>query len=75
MKLQNLSMSRWADEPISGSIKFSDPAGNEIKLTLAEERCNEILKIVADQLVAATREQYEALTANVIEHTGQVLLK
>lgn len=74
MKLQNLSMYRWANEPVKGTIKFSDKNNNEITLQLSEEKCNEILKVVADQLVETSKEQAAALTANIIEHTGQVLL-
>lgn len=75
MKLQSLNMYRWGNEPLKGTIKFSDKDDNEITLRLSEEKCNEVLKVVADQLVETSKEQAAALTANIIENTGRLELE
>jgi hypothetical protein len=75
MQLQSLNMYRYGSSPMTGTIQFADKDNNEIKLKLDEPTCHRLLLVVADQLVETSKEQAAALTANIIEHTGQVLLK
>lgn len=70
MLLKNLNL--WRAESympnagkLMGEITFESPAG-KVSMVLPEEHCARILALVADGLVASSREVAEELTAQII---------
>lgn len=75
MELKSLSLSRntWEEgKPIRGDITFASPIG-EVKLTLTDKDCKDILRIISARLVEQTREVAQNMTAEIIENTGPLL--
>lgn len=75
MELQDLSLSRhtWeTGKPLRGAIKFGSPIG-EVKLTLTEQDCKDILKIVSERLLEQTRQVANNMTTEIIEASGPAL--
>ena len=57
---------------IGGRIAFSDTNKHEVTLQLSPEHIDRILAIVAESMVAPTRELAADLTANIIQHAAQI---
>lgn len=74
MKLESLNISchAWDDNKLYGNIKFSGSSG-DIQLILKQEQCQEILQIVAKELVASAKEVARDLTEELVESTGILL--
>ena len=56
---------------LKGNIDVGTSLG-EIKLILTEEKCQQILNLVADALVEQTKEVAQLMTAELIEGTPQL---
>lgn len=67
MKLKTLHIYESYDDaqPLKGSIEFASPLG-EIKINIKPEHMQPILEIVADALVASTKEAAGLLTSQII---------
>ena len=76
MKLKRLEISRdiWGSDPeaLKGEITYDSPAG-KVNIVLKPEHLEGILAIVADGLVAASKEIATELTANIIENASNRL--
>lgn len=59
---------------IGGKIKFSGDGGSTVEVVLKKHHVDAILAIVADSMVAHTRELANELTADIIEHAGKPAL-
>ena len=77
MKLETIYLTRTGYGPtpdqITGKVKVSTQSG-EIELKLSPEHIRGVLALVADALVAQTRELATEMTTEVIEHAGQPML-
>lgn len=77
MKLERLHMEvrAWGPDKgkVYGDIKFSGEHGS-IELTLTEENCEKILRVIADRLVEAATERAQMLTGAIIEATKSASL-
>lgn len=81
MKLESLNIGRntysfahggLGPNEIGGTIKFTGNGGT-VEVRLTQAHIDNILAIVADSMVAHTRELATTLTRDVIEHAGIAL--
>jgi hypothetical protein len=68
MRLQKIYIRRpWNDEKrLEGSVEFAGKSG-EISLHLTDELSRRVLEVVADELVASSRQVAQDLTREIIE--------
>lgn len=59
---------------LTGSAEFCNEFG-EVKVTIKPEHAAKIVAILAEALVATTRETAALMTSQVIEQTGAALLE
>ena len=70
MELESIRLYRHFDGVVAGEIQFKDPKGT-VSLTLTESNCQDILEVLADQLVEQSKEISKQLTSATITDAGK----
>jgi hypothetical protein len=72
--LEHLRISRHWKGHMEGTIKFKDgDSGSEVTVVIDEDKINDVLKVVADSVVAAAQAVAADLTHDIIEQAGPAL--
>lgn len=73
MRLESLHLYRgWGQKGVTGKVKFTNELG-EIELKINEDRCQQILAICADSLVAISKAASDEMCAKVIQSTTRIV--
>lgn len=79
MKLTGMEFSRKEYGPnkgkMEGKLTFDDDHYNQMKLVLDEEKCLQVLRLVADQLVEQTKQIAGEMAANIIHGAANPALE